>query len=98
MPRPLSKELVDYARTDVHFLVYIAEVLRSELAAKGPNALEDACRRSHLMSLNLYSKPTSQVRQGQVKDPFIALAPRVLQCAGLMPLLHACFRRVWPVL
>ncbi|EIE21113.1 3'-5' exonuclease, partial [Coccomyxa subellipsoidea C-169] len=29
--RPLAKELVDYARTDVHFLVYIADVLRSEL-------------------------------------------------------------------
>lgn len=59
--RPLPQELQDYARTDVHYLLYIADVLRAELAAKGQPALEDACRRSHVMSLSLYSKPTPEV-------------------------------------
>lgn len=61
--RPLAEELVEYARTDVHYLPYIAEVLRSELNSRAPDALEEACRRSQVMSLNLYSKPASQVRQ-----------------------------------
>lgn len=48
-----------YARTDVHYLLYIAGVLRAELAARG--ALADAQRRSHELSLSLYAKPTSEV-------------------------------------
>ncbi len=59
--RPLAKELIEYARTDVHFLLYIANVLRAKLAARGQSVLQDACRRSHAMALTLYTKPTAQV-------------------------------------
>lgn len=59
--RPLAKELIEYARTDVHFLLYIADVLRAELAARGQSMLQDAYRRSHAMALTLYTKPTAQV-------------------------------------
>jgi ribonuclease D len=60
--RPLRAELVRYARTDVHYLLHIADALRAELAARGPHALREAERRSHELSLNLYAKPTSEVR------------------------------------
>ena len=62
LSRPLSAELLHYARTDVHHLLYIAGVLRAELAAKGGGAaLAEAERRSHDVSLALYAKPTSEV-------------------------------------
>ncbi len=59
--RPLSEELLQYAQTDVHFLCYLAGQLCARLAAKGPDCLREASRRSHEMSLALYNKPTSEV-------------------------------------
>ena len=47
----------------MHFLLYIADMLRAELGVTGPDALEEASRRSQVMTLNLYSKPPSQVQQ-----------------------------------
>ena len=60
--RPLSKELLEYAQTDVHYLCYLAGQLCAQLAARGPDCLQEASRRSHEMCLALYSKPTSEVR------------------------------------
>ncbi len=71
--RPLADELVEYARTDVHFLLYVANVLRAELAAKGESVLQDACRRSHAMAVTLYIKPTAQVNTN-------TMLPQSTQC------------------
>lgn len=34
--RPLSAEMIEYARNDVHYLLYIADCLVSELKRKSP--------------------------------------------------------------
>jgi ribonuclease D len=56
---------VEYARTDVHFLLFIADMLQAELRLKGGSALQDAYHRSHAMCLSLYAKPAAQVHSLQ---------------------------------
>ena len=66
MCRPLTRAQLDYAQRDAHYLLYIAHKLYEELLAadavrpahKGLSKLTKACQR---VSLNLYSKHTSQV-------------------------------------
>ncbi|KAK9908142.1 hypothetical protein WJX75_003265 [Coccomyxa subellipsoidea] len=92
--RPLAEESVEYARTDVHYLLYIAEVLRSELNKRAPDALEEACRRSQVMSLNLYSKPASQasvagalnavLRKHAAAADTSASGPRLVECVHVL--------------
>ena len=59
--RPLPRELLEYAQTDVRHLCYLAGQLCAELASKGPDCLREASRRSHEMCLALYSKAISEV-------------------------------------
>ncbi|KAM1010192.1 hypothetical protein ACFX2C_045699 [Malus domestica] len=63
--RPLSIEMVQYARTDAHYLLYIARSLIAELEMldnenNGPNDklhfVLEASRRSNLICLQLYTK------------------------------------------
>jgi len=55
--RPLSAELLAYAREDTHYLLYCAELLKNELLEKGGKPLLlEALRRSNDVSLKLYSK------------------------------------------
>ncbi|RWR88447.1 protein RRP6-like protein 3 isoform X2 [Cinnamomum micranthum f. kanehirae] len=64
--RPLSGEMVQYARADAHYLLYIAYCLVSELKTKGNensdcpedqlNFVLDASRRSNMACLQLYMK------------------------------------------
>ncbi|BDA45050.1 probable exosome component 10 at N-terminal half [Coccomyxa sp. Obi] len=92
--RPLAEELVEYARTDVHFLLYIANVLRAELAARGQSVLQDSCRRSHAMALTLYTKPTSQaavagavnavLRKQAAAGDSSAAGPRLVDCVFVL--------------
>ncbi|KAG7573358.1 Ribonuclease H-like superfamily [Arabidopsis suecica] len=66
--RPLSKEMVQYARTDAHYLLYIADSLTAELKqlatedSSSPNDrfhfLLEASRRSNMTCLQLYMKET----------------------------------------
>lgn len=60
--RPLPEDMLSYAQTDVHYLLYVADMLQSELALKGGGALEAAYQRSHAMCLSLYTKPSREVR------------------------------------
>ncbi|XP_024520048.1 protein RRP6-like 3 [Selaginella moellendorffii] len=61
--RPLPEDILLYARSDAHFLLYIARKLYSELLqgetdlANAP--LQMATRRSHLICLQLYEKDAS---------------------------------------
>ena len=72
--RPLSKELVDYARSDVHWLLYIADCLGKELGfsdgggGDGSQIIQDtesllgrAVHRSQALSLVEYSPPLPRV-------------------------------------
>ncbi|XP_010414000.1 PREDICTED: protein RRP6-like 3 isoform X3 [Camelina sativa] len=64
--RPLSKEMVQYARTDAHYLLYIADALTAELkqlATEDSSSPDDtfhflleASRRSNMTCLQLYTK------------------------------------------
>ncbi|XP_064962122.1 protein RRP6-like 3 isoform X3 [Musa acuminata AAA Group] len=64
--RPLSAEMIEYARNDVHYLLYIADCLVSELKRKTPDlsaSLDDklnfffeASHRSNMVCMQLYAK------------------------------------------
>ncbi|KAF2568333.1 hypothetical protein F2Q68_00024668 [Brassica cretica] len=66
--RPLSEEMVQYARTDAHYLLYIADKLTAELTQRGIEGssspddkihfLLEASRRSNIICLQLYTKET----------------------------------------
>ncbi|XP_010469591.1 PREDICTED: protein RRP6-like 3 isoform X2 [Camelina sativa] len=65
--RPLSKEMVEYARTDAHYLLYIADALTAELKQLATDSsspddkfhfLLEASRRSNMTCLQLYTKET----------------------------------------
>ncbi|GJN11638.1 hypothetical protein PR202_ga29841 [Eleusine coracana subsp. coracana] len=61
--RPLTTEMIDYARTDAHYLLYIAKCLASELQAKACDSsnnkitfLFEASHRSNMICMQLYAK------------------------------------------
>ncbi|KAJ8513150.1 hypothetical protein OPV22_003584 [Ensete ventricosum] len=61
--RPLSAEMIEYARNDVHYLLYIADCLVSELKRKPPASPDDklnfffeASHRSNMVCMQLYAK------------------------------------------
>ncbi|KAK8516768.1 hypothetical protein V6N13_080868 [Hibiscus sabdariffa] len=64
--RPLSDEMVEYARTDAHYLLYIANCLYAELKQQDCeyssctddkfNFVLEASRRSNMICLQLYAK------------------------------------------
>ncbi|XP_024003641.1 protein RRP6-like 3 isoform X2 [Eutrema salsugineum] len=65
--RPLSEEMVQYARTDAHYLLFIADRLTTELRQRGTDSsspddklhfLLEASRRSNMTCLQLYTKET----------------------------------------
>lgn len=58
--RPLPQELIQYAREDTHYLLYIYDMLRNELINKGnnqQNLLQSVFQRSKLICLKKYEKP-----------------------------------------
>ncbi|VDK31601.1 unnamed protein product [Taenia asiatica] len=55
MIRPLPKALIHYARSDTHYLLYVAEVLRDLLA--GQDLLTEVLQRSQALCLRIYKKP-----------------------------------------
>ena len=67
--RPLSKAQLEYAQRDAHYLLYIAHKLYQELQAAdaanpnsmGQSKVMQAWERCQKVSLNLYTKHTSQV-------------------------------------
>jgi len=58
--RPLSTELMEYARSDVHWLLYISDCLGKELEL-GKGLLGRAVQRSQSLSLVEYSLPLPRV-------------------------------------
>lgn len=61
--RPLSEEMVEYARADAHYLLHIADCLITKLKAQDIACLDDtslsfleANRRSNMVCLQLYTK------------------------------------------
>ncbi|KAL4201399.1 hypothetical protein AMTRI_Chr02g215870 [Amborella trichopoda] len=58
--RPLSEEMVEYARGDAHYLLYIAKCLAIELENHqiGSNLFHEVSLRSNMLCLQLYEKDT----------------------------------------
>ena len=56
--RPLTKEMVEYARGDTHHLLYVYDRLKEALAARGANCVDETLRRSRDVCLKRYVPPT----------------------------------------
>lgn len=56
--RPLTKEMVEYARGDTHHLLYVYDRLKEALAARGADCIDETLRRSRDVCLKRYSPPT----------------------------------------
>eukprot|EP00117_Sycon_ciliatum_P039137 scpid29849/ scgid28969/ Exosome component 10; Autoantigen PM/Scl 2 homolog; Polymyositis/scleroderma autoantigen 2 homolog len=58
--RPLPKELINYAREDTHYLLYIYDRMRNELISRGnkeSNLLASVWVKSRNLCMTLYEKP-----------------------------------------
>ena len=62
--RPLPAELIDYARTDTHYLLYVAAKMKNEILAGGgggcgggKKALLSVLNQSSQVALSVYQKP-----------------------------------------
>lgn len=56
--RPLSEEMTRYAREDTHYLLYVYDLLRLQLLAKGMGKLQEVLDRSAKVCSRTYSKPS----------------------------------------
>ncbi|KAI8384297.1 ribonuclease H-like domain-containing protein [Radiomyces spectabilis] len=65
--RPLPQEMLDYARADTHYLLYIYDCVRDELLEKSganENLLRSVLQRSAELALTKHEKPTYDVETG----------------------------------
>ncbi|TPX36234.1 hypothetical protein SmJEL517_g01543 [Synchytrium microbalum] len=67
--RPLSPQMIKYARTDTHYLLYIWDRMRNELLTKSPigthQLLTAVLRRSEATSLQVFIKPYYDAESGE---------------------------------
>ncbi|KAF1956510.1 hypothetical protein CC80DRAFT_59277 [Byssothecium circinans] len=69
--RPLSPELLEYARADTHFLLYIKDSMRNELVEKSDfsdpekNKVQDVLEKSKEYALQRYEHPVYDYESGQ---------------------------------
>ncbi|CAG8571093.1 7725_t:CDS:2 [Ambispora gerdemannii] len=63
--RPLPTEMLNYARADTHYLLYIYDCMRNELLQKSPNLLQVTLDRSREVSLLKYEKERPDPETGK---------------------------------
>ena len=56
--RPLTREMVEYARGDTHNLLYVHDRLKEALAARGPDCIDETLARSRDVCLKRYTLPS----------------------------------------
>jgi len=56
--RPLTREMMEYARGDTHNLLYVHDRLKEALAARGPNCIDETLERSRDVCLKRYVLPS----------------------------------------
>ena len=56
--RPLTREMLDYARGDTHYLLYVYDELKKALAARGENSIAATLTQSRDVCLKKYLPPT----------------------------------------
>ncbi|ONK65510.1 uncharacterized protein A4U43_C07F37850 [Asparagus officinalis] len=88
--RPLSPEMIQYARTDAYYLLYIADCLSSELRNENLacpddkfNLFSEATRRSNMVCLQLYAK---DIESTPGASAAASIYSRNLHIQGLTPL------------
>ncbi|KAK6443621.1 exosome nuclease subunit [Oleoguttula sp. CCFEE 5521] len=82
--RPLSKELLDYARSDTHYLLYIYDNMRNELIERSDfhvpdfekDKIYDVCERSKDYALQRYEHPVYDFDFGQGSGGWYKLVSR----------------------
>ncbi|XP_015866330.3 protein RRP6-like 3 isoform X3 [Ziziphus jujuba] len=93
--RPLSMEMVQYARTDAHYLLYIANCLIAELEQQENDDkfhfVLEANRRSNLTSLQLYTK---EIEASPGESAALSIFSRYLNGQGGNLLLSCKFQDV----
>ncbi|KAM0717006.1 hypothetical protein Q7P37_006858 [Cladosporium fusiforme] len=98
--RPLPQELIDYARSDTHYLMYIYDNMRNELIEKSdfsvPNhekdKVHDVCQRSKEYALQRYEHPVYDTQTGQGAGGWYKLVART--AANLSKVEFATFRAI----
>lgn len=98
--RPLPQELVDYARSDTHYLMYIYDNMRNELIEKSDfsqphhekDKVHDVCQRSKEYALQRYEHPVYDAVTGQGAGGWYKLVSRT--SANLSKQEFAVFRAV----
>lgn len=98
--RPLPQELIDYARSDTHYLMYIYDNMRNELIEKSdfsvPNhekdKVHDVCERSKEYALQRYEHPIYDTETGQGAGGWYKLVSRT--AANLSKPEFATFRAI----
>lgn len=58
--RPLTDEMLSYARSDTHYLLYVYDRMRRELISQGSEYLEKTLSLSRSTSLNIFKKPDAR--------------------------------------
>jgi exosome complex exonuclease RRP6 len=82
--RPLPQELLDYARSDTHYLMYIYDNMRNELIEKSDfsipdqekDKVHDVCQRSKEYALQRYEYPVYDAEKGQGAGGWYKLVAR----------------------
>lgn len=78
--RPLPKEMLYYARSDTHYLLYIYDIMRNELLQKSNtsdhNAMTSVLKASAGVSLLQYAKEPYDAAEGQGSDGWMNLLTR----------------------
>ena len=98
--RPLPQELLDYARSDTHYLMYIYDNMRNELIEKSDfsvpdhekDKVHDVCQRSKEYALQRYEFPIYDAEKGRGAGGWYKLVART--SANLSKQEFAVFRGV----
>ncbi|TQN68662.1 Exosome complex exonuclease rrp6 [Colletotrichum shisoi] len=97
--RPLSEEMLYYARSDTHYLLYIYDKMRNELVMKsdrgnpGSDCIEAALQKSKTLSLSRYGGETFNPKTGKgSKGWYNTLLKHPMPFSGQQ---FAVYRAIW---
>ncbi|KAJ3061085.1 exosome nuclease subunit [Podochytrium sp. JEL0797] len=91
--RPLSKEMMKYARIDTHYLLYIYDRMRNEILEKDletKQPLRVVLERSAMTSLNVYKKEVYDAEEGEGPNGWAAILRK--NALSLTPIQLAVFK------
>ena len=90
--RPLTADLLKYAREDTHYLLHVCDLMRNDLLAKGnmqPGLLRTVYERSKLVCLKRYQKPIV------LEDSHLLLLSKTRQFSNFNNRQKAALKALW---